>query len=61
MGESRWRIVMRFKMDNEIRDARYWKVDEKRGVGCFSIVRRHGSMCYGSVGLERKERVGGKE
>lgn len=52
---------MRFRMDNEMREARYWKVDEKRGVGCFSIVRRHGSMCYGSVGLERKERVGGKE
>jgi len=29
-GESRWRRVMRFRLNNEMRGARYWEAEEKR-------------------------------
>lgn len=28
--ESRWRRVARFRMENKIREGRYWEVEEKR-------------------------------
>lgn len=30
VGESRWRMVIRFRMNNEMRGARYWETEERR-------------------------------
>lgn len=36
-GESKWRRVTRFRLENEVREKRYWEGEEERW-----LYRRHG-------------------
>lgn len=50
--EGRWRRVIRFRMNNEMRGTRYWETEEKRM--CKLCGRRHGNICWGNLWGERR-------